>query len=622
MLEVLESHYLADNSENIAGSNLVGSVDHNGNSAVARSGYGRLHLHNVHNEELIALRYASAVSRGDAENRTGNRSLNFLTAGGSRGGRRSGLDAGLGLEVDGLAVDNSLAVALDLNAISLTADRDGNSTALSGRRLLVFGEAAAHGSLGGILKEENTLLLARSGDKDVLVSDGKTRVLEHLLGNGAALLGIGVVHLENSLRRGGGIRLGKLVGSHELSRLLDDLRIGSDGSLTEVAENHLGVTGSKLLELAEHDVLNGLLGVELRNGRYGRTEAAETYAIVHFSDHIVVLIHHAVVAEHLGIGRQSAARHRAPDDLRIDVHRFRREEVLLHRVLEAVLGLLDLVDVEVETEIGIAVEAVPHRDDVGLASAAGHRRHRKVDAVGAALERGEIAGDAVTGRLVAVELDVDVVAEKLTGELHGVVDGRGRRGAGGVLEADAIERNAGVHDEFEAVTVELGRMGALVVDSGRKTHHRDGDFMLEPRVVDALTRPLEVVDVVQGVEVADRAHTVLLEHIGVELDHVGALRLETDDVHAARKRLEIGFGSGLAEGVHDVERVFLAVEVAALETGAAAGFEPADAGIISLLHAGKEIFGEDARADDALETVAERCEHELYIFLGHFFIPF
>ena len=80
------------------------------------------------------------------------------------------------------------------------------------------------------------------------------------------------------------------------------------------------------------------------------------------------------------------------------------------------------------------------RDDVGLAGAAAHRGHREIEAVRAALQGREIARNAVAGRLVTVELDVNVLAEELAGELHRVVDGRGRGGAGCVLERHAVER--------------------------------------------------------------------------------------------------------------------------------------------------------------------------------------
>ena len=143
--------------------------------------------------------------------------------------------------------------------------------------------------------------------------------------------------------------------------------------------------------------------------------------------------------------------------------------------------------------------------------------------------------------------------------------------------------------------------------------------MVEARVVDALAGPLEVVHVVQGVEVADRTHAMLLEHLSMELDHVRALRLETDDVHAAAEGLEVRLRRRLAELVHHVERILLAVEVAALEARAAARLEPPHAGGIRLLHAREEVLGENAGAHDGLEAVTERGEHELYILFSHLF---
>ena len=264
---------------------------------------------------------------------------------------------------------------------------------------------------------------------------------------------------------------------------------------------------------------------------------------------------------------------------------------------------------------------MPHRNDVGLASAAAHGSHRKVDTVSAALKSREIARNTVTSRLVRVELNVDLIAKKLTSELHRVVNGRGSRRTRSILKANAIERNTCVHDEFKTVAIELGSVGTLIVDSRRKTHHRNDDFVVKTGVMNALTGPLEVVDVVQSVEVADRAHAVLLEHIGVELDHIGGLALKTNDVNAARESLEVGFRSGLAESVHNIERIFLAVEVAALEARTAARFKPPYAGVISLFNARKEVLRKNARADNTLEAVTKRCEHVLNCFFSHFFIP-
>ena len=607
--------------ERVAGGDLVRRVDRNGDGSIARSGDRGLHLHDIHHEELVALRYLLPVRGGDTQDRARNRSLDLLPARGSRCSRRGLSDTVGNGERDLLAVDDRLAVPLDLDAIGLAADGDRLGARLAGRLGSGLRKTASHRSLRRILEEEDALLLAGGCDEDILISDRKPRVFKHLLRNRTALLRVGVVHLEHRLLGDGRIGLRELARGHELGGLLDDLRIRFDRGLAEVAEDHLRIARRKLLELAEHDVLDRLLRVELRDRRDGSAEAAETDAVVHLRDHVIVLVHHVVVAEHLRVCRQRAARHRAPHDLRVHVHRLRREEVLLHRVLEAVLRLLDLVDVEVETIVGIAVKRVPHRDDVGLAGAAAHRGHREIETVRSAAERREVAGDAVAGRLVRMELNVHLVAEKLAGEHHRVVHGGRRRRAGRILERDAVEGNSRIHNLFQSIAVELRRVRALIVDPGRQTHHRDDDFVVETRVVDALARPLEVVDIVERVEVTDRAHAVLLEHLRVELDHVGALRLETDDVHSAGERLEVGFGSGLAERVHHVERIFLAVEVAALKTRSAACLEPPHAGVVALLHAGEEVFGEDTRADDRLEAVTERGEHELYILFSHLFTP-
>ena len=218
-----------------------------------------------------------------------------------------------------------------------------------------------------------------------------------------------------------------------------------------------------------------------------------------------------------------------------------------------------------------------------------------------------------------MELDVDPCAEDFARELHRLVNGGGGGGAGGVLETDAVKGDASLLDEFKAPGVELGRVGALVVDAGGQAHHRHDDLVLEAGVVDALAGPLEVVDVVEGVEVADRGHAVLLEHVGMELDHVARLGLETDDVDAAGEGLEVRVRSGLAELVHHVEGVFLAVEVAGLEARAAASLEPADARVVCGLDGREEILGENACADDGLEAIAECGAHELDVFLCHGF---
>ena len=86
--------------------------------------------------------------------------------------------------------------------------------------------------------------------------------------------------------------------------------------------------------------------------------------------------------------------------------------------------------------------------------------------------------------------------------------------------------------------------------------------MLQSRVDDAFTAIDQVVDVVERIEVADRRHAVFLEQVGVQLDDIAGLGIETDHVHSASECLQVRVGSGgLAKRIHHVERVFVAVKV-------------------------------------------------------------
>ena len=97
--------------------------------------------------------------------------------------------------------------------------------------------------------------------------------------------------------------------------------------------------------------------------------------------------------------------------------------------------------------------------------------------------------------------------------------------------------------------------------AARQFHHRHDDFVFEAGVGDALAGIDEVVHVVQRVEVANARHAVLFEHLGVQVDHVGRLLFQGDDVDAARQRLQADVrADGRAEGVHHVEGRFAAVQ--------------------------------------------------------------
>ncbi len=86
--------------------------------------------------------------------------------------------------------------------------------------------------------------------------------------------------------------------------------------------------------------------------------------------------------------------------------------------------------------------------------------------------------------------------------------------------------------------------------------------MIEARVVDALSAVNQVIHVVQRVKISDGGNSVLLEQLRMHLDDIPRLRLQTDDVHAPGKGLQIrGRAGGSPHAIHHLEGVFIAVEV-------------------------------------------------------------
>ena len=152
--------------------------------------------------------------------------------------------------------------------------------------------------------------------------------------------------------------------------------------------------------------------------------------------------------------------------------------------------------------------------------------------------------------------------------------------------------------------VELGVVGRGLVAVG-KAHHGHRDLVSEAGVVDRFSGVDQVVDVVEGVEVADRGHSMLLEHLGMELDDVPGLGVETDDVDASCEGLEVGVRAcDSPELVHHREGVLVRVEVESLEAGATACLEVPDASFPGGLDRRHEVLCEDTRSIDGLETVA------------------
>ena len=177
----------------------------------------------------------------------------------------------------------------------------------------------------------------------------------------ATLVRIGVVDFQHRLFSGLEFKL--------LRGDFDDFGIGSDRRVAEIAKNHLAVARGDLLPLAEHDVVHCLLDVELRHRCDRSSEPAEAYRIVHLGDHVVVLVHHVVITQHLSVRREGAARHGGPDNFRAGSHCLGRGEVFGHSVFEHSLRLAELLYIDVDFKLA-AAQRMPERDHVGLARAA------------------------------------------------------------------------------------------------------------------------------------------------------------------------------------------------------------------------------------------------------------
>jgi len=138
------------------------------------------------------------------------------------------------------------------------------------------------------------------------------------------------------------------------------------------------------------------------------------------------------------------------------------------------------------------------------------------------------------------------------------------------------------------------------------------------RRLDGLHGHTQVAHVVQCVEVTDRCDAVLLEHVGVQLDHVTGLRIEPDNVDATCECLQVGvWASRCPELVHHVEGALVAVEVERLEPRPTPCFEVVDSSVASRLDSGQKVFGKNAGSERRLEAVSECRAHELDFFLTH-----
>ncbi len=419
---------------------------------------------------------------------------------------------------------------------------------------------------------------------------------EHGGGGFAALAGVLVVDIQRIAGRG---LQAELFGGD-----FDDFGIRGGRRFAEVAEDHFAVTVGDLLPRSEHDVVKGLLEVELRHRRHGGAVAALDHDFAHRRNEFRIAVHQVVVAQHLGIGCERAARHGGERDQGFHLGGFRRHEIILQRVFQAFFQLDDLVVVDAQIVLG-AAESVPHGQDVRLAGAARDRSQGQVNLAGAAIESCAVGYYAATGGFMRVERHRDIMADQFPRHLDGIVDFLGAGSAGGVFETDGRERNARIQNLAQYGFVERGGMAFA---SGGQFHHGNGDFMPEAGFVNAVAAVDEVFHVVQRVEVTDRGDAVFLQELGVKFDDVAGLGVKAYHVDAAGQGLQIGAGTGrLAEIIHHLERIFVGIEVCRLEQGAAAGFEMFDPRRCRFFHDRQEILGKYSGPKDGLEAIPKRC---------------
>jgi len=510
-------------------------------------------------------------------------------------------------EVVVLAVDRR-RVAGEFHRVIPAVERNGHRVGFDRRlfRLLLgFGLAVdfAHADRPLAHEEADALFAAARRDEDVFVGHGELVRFEHG-DRGLAPLGrILVVDVERAAE--GGFEL-QLFGGDP-----DHLRVRVGGGAAEVAEHHLAVPLGNFLPRPEHHVVERLLKVELAHRSDRGAEAALGDRLAHRGNHLLVLIHQSVVAEHLGVGGERAARHREERDERVDLGRLGRHEVVFQRRLDPFFELDDLLHIDVEVVLG-AAQRVPHGEDVRLAGAAGERRNREVELVRPAFERGVVSQHAAPGGFVRMEDEPGVFSGQLARHADGLVNLVRGRGARGVLEADRVEGDSGVENPPQHRLVEFHRMADA---SRRKLHHGDGYFVFQPGVGDALPAVDQVVDVVERVEVADRGDAVLLHQLRMEFDDIARLAVEADHVDAPRQRLEIrALADDAPEIVHHPERILVAVEIGGLEERAAARLEVGDSRRGGLFDHRQEIRTEHPRPEHRLEAVAERRQHEINLF--------
>ena len=122
---------------------------------------------------------------------------------------------------------------------------------------------------------------------------------------------------------------------------------------------------------------------------------------------------------------------------------------------------------------------------------------------------------------MGVEYDVHVWSHKLSCSLDCLVDDMRSRSTRSILEAERIERNLSCDDFFEYSFIEIWIVSTCY--TFWKAHHCNCNFVLEASVMDSVTAVDKVVDIVEGIEVSDCCHTMLLKELGMEFDHISWL---------------------------------------------------------------------------------------------------
>ena len=524
-----------------------------------------------------------------------------------------------------------LAEGLNLNVPALVAEGDTVGACSASLHVLGVDSRSGirvllrHANVAVALEEFDTLVaslrLEATRDEDGFVVDRETIFFEELLCS------------RNARRKDFFCALDARIGFLERLHVelvggnLHEFRIRFARGLALVTEEHLAVAFRHLEPRAATGCLVqgvhvGLLEVELGNRRHGRGKATAADAFTHVLDNLREEVEGLGFAHHEGVGCKSATRHGAEDNVSRNLACFRREVVVLEAFNSDVVCFHEFWNVIVNDAVFAegelvfrTLEGVEHGEEVRLSRTARERLAAEVNAIGATFDSGLVLGHTGTAGVMAVDAEFDIVTEELAGALEGLINLGRVRGTGCIFEADGGERNTGVQNIAEDAFVEFRVVGGVEVASRRKFHHGDDNFVFQTGVGDALAGVDEVVDVVQCVEVTDTSHAVLLEHVGMELDHVARLRSEGNHVDTAGEGLEANLRTDNAtEFIHHVECVFAAVLVQSLETGTATGFEVSNAGLDGCFHCGHEVLSENAGTENRLETITERGILELDLF--------